>query len=69
MSEIFSLCATGLSSLLHPDVILWIVVGTILGIIVGAIPGFTSTMACGILLPVTFFLDPYPAMCFLVAAI
>lgn len=67
MSEIFSLCATGLSSLLHPDVILWIVVGTILGIIVGAIPGFTSTMACGILLPVTFFLDPYPAMCFLVA--
>lgn len=67
MSDIFSLCATGLSSLLNIEVLLWIFIGTLLGIIVGAIPGFTSTMACGILLPVTFFLDPYPAMCFLVA--
>lgn len=67
MSEILSLCATGLNSLLQVDVLLWIVAGTMLGIIVGAIPGFTSTMACGILLPVTFFLEPYPAMCFLVA--
>ena len=67
MSDISSLFVIGLGEVFKVNILLWIFMGTFLGIIVGAIPGFTSTMACGILLPVTFFLEPYEAMCFLVS--
>lgn len=67
MSDIPSLVMTGLRDVFQFNIVLWITAGTVLGIIVGAIPGFTSTMACGILLPITFFLAPYEAMCFLVS--
>lgn len=34
----------------------------IYGLAVGAIPGFTATMAVALLVPVTYFLDPVPAL-------
>jgi len=67
MSEIMAYVSGAMSSLMSVDLWMWIFIGTFLGIIVGAIPGFTSSMATGILLPVTFALEPGPALVFLIS--
>lgn len=41
--------------------------GILLGILVGALPGFTTVMAMAILLPISFFLDPVVGIPFLIA--
>ena len=41
--------------------------GTILGILMGCLPGISSTMALAILLPVTYAMSPLSAMVFLMA--
>lgn len=67
MSEIASYVTNALGELVTGDTWLWILIGTFMGIIVGAIPGFTSSMATGILLPVTFALTPVNALVFLIS--
>ena len=47
-----------LTSLLDPMVLLVISTGSIVGIIVGAMPGLTATMAVALLIPVTFGMSP-----------
>ena len=47
-----------LASLLDPIVLLVISSGSIVGIIVGAMPGLTATMAVALLIPVTFGMSP-----------
>ena len=37
-------------------------VATIFGLFVGAMPGLTATMAVALLIPVTFFIPPVPAL-------
>lgn len=56
----------GLDAVLSPDAILMIVLGVGIGIVCGALPGLTATMAVALLLPVTFTLDPLPGMMLLV---
>lgn len=43
-------------------VILTIVLGSAMGLLFGAIPGLTATMAVALLVPFTFFMDPLPAL-------
>ncbi len=45
-------------SLISPSVLLAVLTGTIGGIIIGAIPGLTATMAVALLIPVTFGMNP-----------
>ncbi|MCS6856028.1 MAG: tripartite tricarboxylate transporter permease, partial [Elioraea sp.] len=45
-----------------PDVLLVILGSAVFGILVGAIPGLTATMATALLVPVTFFMPPVPAL-------
>ena len=45
-------------SLLAPAPLLAIFLGTLGGIIIGAIPGLTATMAVALLIPVTFGMNP-----------
>lgn len=47
---------TGLANIFYPKMILLIFGGTLLGIIVGALPGLSATMGVAILLPVTYYL-------------
>ncbi|MFZ7103812.1 MAG: tripartite tricarboxylate transporter permease [Peptococcaceae bacterium] len=47
---------------------LLIVVGTFVGIIVGALPGLTATMATAVLVPITFGMQPISALVLLGAA-
>ena len=42
--------------------LLWIVFGTLTGIIIGAIPGLTATMGIALLLPLTFGMAPLPSL-------
>lgn len=44
-----------------------VVLGTVLGLVLGAIPGISSTMALAILTPVTFTMEPGVAMLFLIS--
>ncbi len=44
--------------LMRLDVMLMIAAGMCLGILVGALPGFTTVMAMAIVLPISFFLEP-----------
>jgi putative tricarboxylic transport membrane protein len=48
---------------------LWIMLAAgCFGLFVGAMPGLTATMATALLVPVTFFMDPVPALAAIVAA-
>ncbi|NVJ93115.1 MAG: tripartite tricarboxylate transporter permease [Methylocystaceae bacterium] len=50
------------TALLDIWVVVSAVVGIVSGIIIGAIPGLGPTMAIALLIPVTFTMDPIPAM-------
>ena len=49
--------------------VLWVIVASAaFGLFVGAIPGLTATMATALLVPVTFFMPPVPAIASIVTA-
>jgi len=47
---------------LEPKVLLVIILSAVYGLFVGAIPGLTATMATALLIPLTFYMDPVPAI-------
>lgn len=51
-----------------PFVLLVIVLSAIYGLLIGAIPGLSATMAVALLVPVTFFMPPVPAIASMVTA-
>ena len=53
---------TGLINILAPKMIFFVFGGTLLGILVGALPGLSATMGVAILLPVTYYLPPEQGM-------
>lgn len=49
--------------------VLWVIcAAAAFGMFVGAMPGLTATMATALLVPITFFMDPVPALGAIVAA-
>ena len=44
-----------------------IILAAFFGLFVGSIPGLTATMAVALLIPITFFMDPGPAIAAIVA--
>lgn len=57
-----------LALVLDPYVLAVMALSALFGIFVGAIPGLTATMATALLVPVTFFMDPVPAVAAIVTA-
>lgn len=51
-----------------PYVLLVIFLSAVFGLFMGAVPGLTATMATALLVPVTFFMDPVPAIGAIVTA-
>ncbi len=45
-----------------------ILVAAVFGLFVGAVPGLSATMAVALLVPITFFMDPVPAVAMMVTA-
>ena len=60
--------AQAASMVFDPYVILVMTVASIYGLFVGAVPGLTATMATALLVPVTFFMPPIPAIAAIVTA-
>lgn len=55
----------GLQMSLSPSTLTVVLIGVFLGIIVGALPGFTATMGTALLLPFTFDLEPLQGLAML----
>ncbi|CAM4288450.1 tripartite tricarboxylate transporter permease [Bordetella muralis] len=51
-----------------PFVLSVIFLSAIFGLFVGAVPGLSATMAVALLVPITFFMDPIPAIAMMVTA-
>ena len=56
------------SMVFEPYTMLVIVLASLYGLFVGAVPGLTATMATALLVPVTFFMAPIPAVAAIVTA-
>ena len=48
-----------------PETLGFVVLGSILGVIVGAVPGLTASAAIAMLVPITYYIDPLSALAFL----
>jgi len=59
---------TAFGLVFDPYVLLVILLSAAYGLFVGAIPGLTATMATALLVPVTFFMPPVPAVAAIVTA-
>jgi putative tricarboxylic transport membrane protein len=60
-----SLIAVGLGNALSLTNIFFITLGVAIGIVIGALPGLSATMALALLLPLTFSLPPDTGLCML----
>src|SRR5882724_4600159 len=60
--------AQAFSMVFDPYNLLVMVVASLFGLFVGAVPGLTATMATALLVPVTFFMAPIPAIAAIVTA-
>lgn len=52
----------GLMLVLDPVTLLVLFLSALFGLVIGALPGMTATLAAALLIPFTFFLDPVPAI-------
>lgn len=60
--EIFAGLATVLTD---PSLLCWVFLASLVGMVVGAIPGLTASAAIAMLLPLTFYMEPLSALAFL----
>jgi putative tricarboxylic transport membrane protein len=60
--ESFDLLMTGFAALGHPSRMAFMLLGVVLGLLVGVIPGVGGTTGVAILLPITVFLEPISAL-------
>jgi putative tricarboxylic transport membrane protein len=60
---------SALGSLADPSLLLMLAIGVLAGLVIGLIPGLGGTGAVAILLPVTFGMDPEPALAMLIGAL
>ncbi len=67
MTEILSHLVDGVTASFEPLNLLMIIIGVIVGLFVGAMPGLGSVNGVAILLPATFLVPPATAMIFLAA--
>ena len=63
----FANIGAGLSLLFTIDSLLGLLLGTLGGMVVGALPGFSATMGVALLLPLSFGMNPVAAMVMLTA--
>ncbi|GAB3517867.1 tripartite tricarboxylate transporter permease [Arthrobacter monumenti] len=52
----------GMEAVLDPSVLILTVLGILLGVVVGAMPGLSATVGIAVFLPFTFTLDPLPGL-------
>ena len=62
MLENFSMLLSGLTTALTPYNLMACIIGGVLGIFVGALPGIGAVAGCSLLLPITYKMDPTAAI-------
>src|SRR3569623_1459066 len=60
--------AQAFAMVFDPYTVLIMIGASLFGLFVGAVPGLTATMATALLVPVTFFMPPIPAIAAIVTA-
>ncbi|RZI93984.1 MAG: C4-dicarboxylate ABC transporter permease, partial [Variovorax sp.] len=63
-----SALAQAFSMVFDPYTLVVMVIASLYGLFVGAVPGLSATMAVALLVPVTFFMQPIPAIAAMVTA-
>ena len=58
---------SGLSLLLQPNHLMWLALGMLVGLVVGAVPGFNDTNFLAMMLPFSVYLGPTSAVIFMMA--
>lgn len=58
----FEVWLGGLQSLLQPQVLLFVALGMVIGLIFGAIPGLGGSTAIALLMPLTYGMEPFTAL-------
>ena len=58
----WQLILTGASNVFTLAHLLWMNLGIFIGVVFGSLPGLTATMGVALFLPVTFAMQPIPAM-------
>ncbi len=58
---------SGIGLLLQPSHLIWLPLGMLIGLIIGAIPGFNDTNFLAMMLPVTVYMGPMNAVVFMMA--
>jgi len=66
---VFDLILEAFSLAFDPYVLTVMLGAALFGLFVGSIPGLTATMATALLVPITFFMDPVPAIAAIVTAV
>ena len=64
----FAIWMQALDLVLDPQVLVVILGAAVFGLFIGCIPGLTATMATALLVPLTFFMPPVPAVAAIVTA-
>jgi putative tricarboxylic transport membrane protein len=64
----WSAAGQAFSMVFEPYTLMVMVLASLYGLFVGAVPGLTATMATALLVPVTFFMAPVPAIAAIVTA-
>lgn len=67
VGELIQLWGSGLHHFYTLDMWLILLAGAVIGLVFGALPGLTASMALSIFIPFTFGMDPYQGIAFLVA--
>ena len=57
-----SVVSAGLDLLLDWQVVIVMICSSLYGLFIGAMPGLTATMAVALLIPITFYMPPIPAI-------
>lgn len=63
----FEAVTSAIVLVLEPQVLLTILLASLMGVVIGAIPGLTAVMGTALLVPVTFYLAPLPAIAAIVS--
>ena len=63
----FEVVTSAIALVLEPQVLVTILLASLMGVVIGAIPGLTAVMGTALLVPVTFYLAPLPAIAAIVS--
>jgi putative tricarboxylic transport membrane protein len=64
----FELLLSGFATILEPGNLIYLMVGVAAGLVLGAIPGLTATMAIALIIPLTYYMSPVQAFTMIMGA-